>query len=219
MNDLNTRFSKRRKILTVRQDAMQVAAEIRNLLGPNSESVLRTLLDELHPADLADAMLFLTAKEEKVVFNLLDYAEAAEVLDEVDATTEANLVQGVSAERLARILEEIPSDEGANVLGEIGKDQAEQVLSLMQAKPAQEIRTLLAYPKHSAGGIMSLGFVDVPETATQAEALQRFQAKSQGRLGRLYPCSLSGRALIRLSRQAPLKPPFKMSSASVSSSV
>ncbi|MCW3094414.1 MAG: magnesium transporter, partial [Chthonomonadaceae bacterium] len=178
MTEMQARFANRRKILTVRQDAMELAASIRKHLAADNSKGLRRFLDELHPADLADAMLFLKPEEKKAAFDLLDVAEAAEVLDEVDAATEAILVLGIGADRLADILEQLPSDEGADVLGGLNRETAERVLSLTDRATAHDIRALLAYPKDTAGGIMSIGFVDVLETATQAEALQRFQEKT-----------------------------------------
>src|SRR5438132_111299 len=45
-----------------------------------------------------------------------------------------------------------------------------------------------------AGGIMSIGFVDVPETATQAEALKRFQEKTDAEhIFYVYAVDESGR--------------------------
>ncbi len=175
MTDSRTRFSDRRKILTVREDAMDIARRIRERLAPGRLQELRALLSELHPADLADAMVFLNPSEEAVVFKLLDVTEAAEVLDEVDSATEANLIRATSADRLADILENLPSDEGADIVGSLSKAQAEEVLALTDAETADEIRELLAYPANTAGGIMSVGYVDVPLAATQAQALDRFR--------------------------------------------
>lgn len=179
MPDTQDRYAHRRKLLTVRHDAMEVAATIRQDLALDTPQTLRTFLDGLHPADLVDAMLFLSPEEKKAVFTVLDTGEAAEVLDEVDDTTEADLLQGMNADRLADILEQLPSDEGADVVGGMTRETAEQVLSLTDVETAEEIRRLLAYPKDTAGGIMSLGYVDVLETATQAEALRRFQEKTE----------------------------------------
>ncbi len=178
MSDTSTRFSKRRKLLAVRSNAQKVAQTLRQTLGVGKKIQLRALLDQQHPADLADAMFFLNNAEEKVVFDALDAAEAAEVLDEVDDATEANLIRDTSHERLADILEELPSDEGADIVGGLDAVTAEQVLALTDSETAADIRTLLAYPDDTAGGIMSKGYVDVPLAATQAQALSRFREKT-----------------------------------------
>src|SRR6266571_2861981 len=149
--DPKYRFLERRKTLVARPDVEQLAKDIRQHLATAKIDQLRTLLHAEYPADLADAMFFLNDAEDKTIFDLLDAAEAAEVLDELDAQTTTRLVAGSSPERLASILRELMPDEEADA-----------------------IRTLLAYPKESAGGIMTSGFVAVPETATQAEAVGAF---------------------------------------------
>src|SRR5207244_9532135 len=126
---------------------------------------------EFYPADLADAMLYLPEGEEEQLFALLDIQEAAEVLDEVDPTTESHLVQSTHPERLADILEELPADEGADIVGVLHADHRREVLDLTESEKADDIRELLAYPADTAGGIMSTAFFAVPETATQAEDL------------------------------------------------
>ncbi len=214
MSASSTPFSNRRKLLSVREDARQVASQIKANLAPERTAQLRALLDQQHPADLADVMFFLSDEEERHVFSLLNTEEAAEVLDEVDETTEAKLVGITSHDKLADILEELPSDEAADVAGAFSPEIRESVLALTDAETAQEIRTLLAYPDDSAGGIMSLGFVDVLETATQAEALTRFRDKSDAdHIFYVYTVNAAGgltgkidlRTLLRASPETPLR--------------
>jgi magnesium transporter len=119
-------------------------------------------------------MFFLNDAEDQAVYNLLDDAEAAEVLDELDAHTQTRLVAGSSPERLAGILGELMPDEAADIVGALDDERREGVLALLPAPRAEAIRTLLAYPKESAGGIMTSGFVAVPETATQADTIRTF---------------------------------------------
>jgi Mg/Co/Ni transporter MgtE len=62
-------------------------------------------------------MIALSDQEDLAVFQALNAAEAAEVLDEVDATTESVLVRATPPDRLAALLTLLPADEGADVLG------------------------------------------------------------------------------------------------------
>src|SRR5690348_13209041 len=92
-SELKNRFASRRKLLSVRDDVQQIANLIRSRLAPSQKKDLRDVLDQQHPADLADAMLFLKPEEDSAVFAALDMVEAAEVLDEVDAQTRTQLVR------------------------------------------------------------------------------------------------------------------------------
>jgi magnesium transporter len=172
--DLKYRFLERRKTLATRPDVEHLANDIRQHLATAQTDQLRTLLHAEYPADIADAMFFLNDAEDKTIFDMLDAAEAAEVLDEVDAETTTRLVRGSSPERLAAILRELMPDEATDIVGTFDAETRERVLALLSAEEADAIRTLLAYPKESAGGIMTSGFVAVPETATQAEAVEAF---------------------------------------------
>jgi magnesium transporter len=176
--DPKYRFLERHKTLTARPDVEQLAKDIRQHLATAQTDQLRTLIHAEYPADLADAMFFLNDAQDKTIFDLLDAAEAAEVLDEVDAETTTRLVRGSSPERLASILRELMPDEATDIAGTFDAQTRERVLAHLPAAQADAIRTLLAYPKESAGGIMTSGFVAVPETATQAETVQAFVNES-----------------------------------------
>jgi magnesium transporter len=172
--DPKYRFLDRHKTLAARPDVEKLANDIRQCLASGQTEDLRALLHAEYPADLADAMFFLNDAEDKAVFELLDPAEAAEVLDEVDTETSARLVADSPPERLVSILCELMPDEAADIVGASQDALREHVLALLPADHAASIRTLLTYPRESAGGIMTSGFVAVPETATQTEAIRAF---------------------------------------------
>ena len=143
--------------------------------GMPDRVALRTALDEVHPADVADAMRYLSDAEDLAVYEALSSEEAAEVLDEVDAATRRRLVAATLPERLAEIVGALPADEAADVLGAVSTAERNAVLALLPT--ADELRHLLSYPPDSAGGIMTHGFVDALVGETAAEALARFKAK------------------------------------------
>src|SRR5690349_15076121 len=99
--DSRYRFLERRKTLAARPDVEQLANDIRHHIASAQTNQLRTLLHAEYPADLADALFFLNDAEDKTVFDLLEAAEAAEVLDEVDTQTMSRLASGCGPERLA----------------------------------------------------------------------------------------------------------------------
>lgn len=152
-----------------------MAERIRERLEAPEPEALQRLVDEVHPADLAAAMLFLSDEEDVALYERLSLEEQAEVLDEVDDTTLARLVNATSSERLATILPKLPPDEAADVLGALPEDRWDEVLG--QLVDPEPLRSLLAYPANTAGGVMSSGYVDVPADATQVEALARFRDK------------------------------------------
>jgi magnesium transporter len=172
-------FAGRRKLMTAQLDVQRLADKLRANLASHDSDGLRRVIEEQHPADLADAMLILNDQEDLAVFKALAISEAAEVLDEVDSTTEANLVRETTPDQLAAMLNLLPADEGADIVGALTHSESSRVLDLARPGTADKIRTLLAYPHYTAGGVMSLGYVAVPETATQAEALEIFRSNAE----------------------------------------
>lgn len=169
------RFLNRKKLYCSRDQVANLANQIRVLLNARNTEDLRNLLDDYYPPDLADVMTLLNEAEDKTIFDLLGNAEAADVLDELDDRIKEDLVRLTPPDRLARIIEALPIDEGADILRCLPPAGIERTLSSVNPPEVENLRYLLSFPKESAGGIMSLGFVAVLETATVAEALKKFQ--------------------------------------------
>ncbi|HEX7586831.1 MAG TPA: magnesium transporter, partial [Anaerolineae bacterium] len=130
-----------------------------------------------YPPDLAHVLAFLTDDQDRAIFDLLEIPEAAEVLDEADERRTQLLARSAEPERMAQILKQLPSDKATDILQTLELKDQSHILELLDGVEADEIRKLIPYPKESAGGIMSLGFVTVPDTATIGQALQAVRAK------------------------------------------
>lgn len=173
---LRDKFGHRHKTLTADGDVRALSLNLKLGLKDPSDRHLRAAVDDIHPADLADAMRYLSDAEDLALFQRLTHVEAAEVLDEVDETTLKKLVRSTAPDILASILQHLPADEAADIISVLPSDQWELVLS--RIREPEPLRTLLAYQPETAGGLMARGYVDVPLHATQQEAVEQFRTAS-----------------------------------------
>ena len=171
---MRDRFGHRHKTLKSKVELLELAERLKLCIGGGDTALVRSVVDEFHPADIADAMRHLSDAEDLILYAQLTPEEAAEVLDEVDETTLSHLVAATSHERLAKILPCLPADEAADILGVLPMSQWEIVLGMMPAP--DDISKLLTYDPKTAGGIMTFQFVSVLGDSTVAEALATFAA-------------------------------------------
>ena len=126
---------------------------------------------KLHPADIADIVEELGAKERRAVFETLTEEIAADTLEEMELEDQVSVIEHMDAERASDILEEMPPDEVADILTELPEDRAQQILGLMEKEEAEDVQELLAYEEDTAGGLMTTEYVAVPDTLTAQETI------------------------------------------------
>lgn len=134
------------------------------------------LLDDLGAADLAR------------LFTILGDEVLGDLIAELDPHDAARILVRMTREQAADLLEAIDPDDAADIVEEIAPEEAERILVEMEPEEAGEIRTLLAYPSETAGGIMTPAFVSVaPEVrADQAIAGLRRVAEEAETLNYVY---------------------------------
>lgn len=151
--------------------------EFVNLIEPNPLRRVKLRLTSqklasMHPADLADIMEELSPDERSSIIESLDEETAASVLGELDKRLQTQVVEKLDPERAAEILEEMPPDEAADVLGELSAETSRDVLSEMPKREAAEMRELMQFEPHTAGGMMNTDMVEVGEEATKTEVIE-----------------------------------------------
>jgi len=169
--------------------AIQSLAErIRKLLELGEIKNAIQLIQNEHPADIADLLEQLDEPQRTLLFQELNLVEAGEVLDEISTEATIELVDAVPDESIADILETLPVNDAAEVLTEIETKRAEQILNLIEPEDAQEIGKLLAYPDQSAGRLMTTEVVRIQENWTVQGTLDylRKRAEKSDTLAYLY---------------------------------
>ncbi len=149
-----------------------VRQQIESYLGTYDLAGLQALLKTQHPADIADIVEMLDEEQRVAVFNLLEPAIAAEVLDETASDVTRDLVDAVPDETIADLLEVLPEDDAAEVLSDLSGTRAGEILALMEPDEAAEIETLLSYPEDTAGRLMSTKVVRLTASWTVEHTLE-----------------------------------------------
>ncbi len=128
--------------------------------------------EELHPADIAEAINHAPSSAHNRLFELLDDNIKPDVLAELDDQAEADILEELTAEEISDIVEEMAPDDAADVLGEMKEERSAEILNLMEQQDSEEVRELLQYAEDTAGGIMTSDFVAFRASMKAAEALK-----------------------------------------------
>ncbi len=135
------------------------------------------LLEDMHPADLADIVEHLGHEDRTALINAVDTETAAEMLSEVEPEIQTSIIESLDAEKAADILEEMEPSEAADVLNELEDEQSEQILEEMEPEEKEEVEELLEFGENTAGGLMDTGILALPEEANVAQAIEALKAQ------------------------------------------
>ena len=122
--------------------------EFCNILEPDPQRRLRLnisnrLLENMHPADLADIVEELSPKDREAIFENIDSEVAADALSEIEPGIQASILESLEADKAADIVEEMAPDEAADVLAGMQEENAEDILDEMETVPKAEVQELL----------------------------------------------------------------------------
>jgi Mg/Co/Ni transporter MgtE len=142
-------------------------------------NISNRLLEEMHPADLADIVEDLSPDDREAIFETIDSEVAAETLSEIDPDIQASILESLETEKAAEIVEEMSPNEAADILAELEHETSEEILEEMEPEPKTDVRELLEFREDSAGGLMNTEYVALPENATVADAMTAIQANEE----------------------------------------
>ena len=180
----------------------ELLIEIEQLIEGKKNSVLETLLEDVHYADVAEIINQLNEEHATYLIKLLDSDKTSDVLTELDEDVRESILNNLSAKEIAEELEELDTDDAADIVGELPKEIVQEVISEIEDREhAKDIVDLLRYDENSAGGLMAKELVKVRESWNVLTCVKemRVQAENVTRVHSIYVVDDDDRLKGRLS--------------------
>jgi len=133
----------------------------------------------LNPADIADILEELDYEDRKSLINQIPDDIAAKVLSETDSETTQELIETQKDERAADILEQMAPDKAADILGDMQEDKAQEIINQMDREEAETVTELLEYEDNTAGGLMTTEYLSFSPNMIVVNAIQELVKASE----------------------------------------
>jgi magnesium transporter len=150
--------------------------DLEELVESGDLEALDRFISMLHPADLAALFGVLPKGDWPNVVSRLSIARVSDLMEELPDHLRDDLAEHLKPHQLTEIIEEMASDDAADVLADLPAPLARDLIEALPQEDRREVETLLKYPEDTAGGLMQVELVSVPESATVDQTIEAVRA-------------------------------------------
>jgi len=151
----------------------------KDYIKSENRQLLKKLIEDMRPADVADLIEHLKSEERLYIFELLEPEGAGDVLVEIEAPVQGSILSDLDNQVITEIVKELDSDDAADVVGDLPAERAKEIIETLEVDKSEELGKLLPYPEDTAGGIMALEFVAVKSESSIKEAIETIRDKRE----------------------------------------
>lgn len=154
---------------------------VRHIIETRDEGAARKLLDELHPADIAELYQDLDLDEAEYLYRFLDGDKAADVIMELDEDDRKKLLHDMEPEDIARqYIDHLDTDDAVDLIQDLDEEDRDEVLShIDDVEQAGDIIDLLKYDEDTAGGLMGTEMLVVNENWSMPECIKQLRMQAE----------------------------------------
>ncbi|TNJ48634.1 magnesium transporter [Phaeobacter sp. B1627] len=151
-------------------------AQILFALDRDDRETLITLMDPLHPADIADLLEQVNAFDRGRLIRLYGREFDGDILSELDDSIREEVIAALNPQVLAEAVRELDSDDVVDLLEDLEEPQQEAILDALEDSDRVAVEQSLRYPENSAGRLMQREVVMAPEHWTVGQAIDHMRA-------------------------------------------
>lgn len=148
---------------------------VEEMLEKQDLEALRLYLEELHPYEIGALLDELEESEQLVVLSLTLPEAAAEALEHLDYDDQYRLLDHLDEESASKIIAAMGRDAIADLLMAIHPNKAQEIMAMIPQEYLESIKFLMSYPEDSAGGIMSLDYIQARQYWTIERVIEHFR--------------------------------------------
>lgn len=141
-------------------------------LQAQNNQAFREFIGELHSYDLARLFFRLSKINRQRLLTFLEPLEIAMLMEELDLHEQKEIIASLGSQKSAQVLNHMPNDDVADLLSELEETQTTALLGNMRNLEADKVRTLLHYPKDTAGGLMTTEFISILDHYTVEKTIR-----------------------------------------------
>ena len=149
--------------------------EVKKLIEEKKFNVLKEELKGMNSADIPSLLEELDKESVVKLFRILSKEQAGEAFSYMEPYMKEKLIQDLTDTELKNIMDELFMDDTVDLIEEMPSNVVKKILKAVNNKDRKIINELLQYPEDSAGSIMTTEFIDLKESMTIEQALQRIR--------------------------------------------
>ncbi|NIB41854.1 magnesium transporter [Pseudomaricurvus alkylphenolicus] len=135
--------------------------EINEALNSGTFRQVRRMFNGLQAAEIAHLLESSPPPSRRVLWQLVDKEMEGDVLQELSDDIQAQFLRGMNTAEVVEITEGMDADDLADILQQLPDRVIREVLSAMSAQDRQRVEQVLSYDEDTAGGLMDTDTITV----------------------------------------------------------
>jgi magnesium transporter len=140
---------------------------------------LQTLLDAMHPADVAYILEALPLDERLIVWDFVRQDRDGEILLEVSDAVRESLIASMEADELVAAAGELDADEIADLAPDLPPEVMDDVFESLSVEEREQLRSAMSYPEDSVGALMDFDMIGIRDDVTVEVVLRYLRQRDE----------------------------------------